>query len=192
MAVCGALVYAAPALAQAVKVPVQALETVCSVLDAGKQWTSTDKILHIRGLKRQNKVQFLAPPTYAGLYAWNTLVVNIDVDPATGHGNTDGTFHIELIGPPPTGFEGRFSGQLTGGIGFGGALVPFVSGRADAQGWGWLLEGSKLSGTINDQVAGDDDRASRCVGAPTSVVDIGTLKVQILAEGTILTPHPPK
>ena len=146
------------ALAQSKVTPLEATETVCAILDPGKEWVTRQGVLHIRGQVRKNRVESSEPR----VDGWNTLIVNVNLDLRTMKGTLAGTFMI-VPNTIDGAFEGTFQAQITDGL---------ASGKAVAHGTG-ALEGQKLSGAIDDFLSNDPgpcqprpfpDRQTRAVG----------------------------
>jgi hypothetical protein len=127
------------ALAQPTKSAVNAVETVCYIVEPGTQWVTGDGILHIRGQVRKDRV---VPENEPRVDGWAYLFANLDLDTNTGDGTFSGMLIVQPIAPSLSAglFQGRFTGKITAGS---------AVGKAEAQGQG-IFDGLKLSGTFAD------------------------------------------
>ena len=127
------------ALAQPTRSVVDAVETVCYIVDPGTQWVTGDGILHIRGQVRKDRV---VPQNEPRVDGWAYLFANLDLNTNTGDGTFSGMLIVQPIAPSLSAgnFQGRFTGKITAGA---------AEGKAEAQGQG-IFDGLKLSGTFAD------------------------------------------
>lgn len=123
--------------AKAAETPYTGIETTDSSGVPERAWTE-DGVLHLRGLP----VETIFVGTFAGgtLSFSNDVVVNLNLDLATGDGDAFGSFALDgTFG----GLEGSFEGRWTMEITAGAVLLAYVGqGSGDFEGMKIMGEGT--------------------------------------------------
>ena len=165
---------ASSAFSRATFSELEAIETICEIVDPGEVKITKSGIMQVRGEIRRNRVV----STEDRVDGWNTLVVNYSLNLETFDGATQGTFMITPNAYPESSFQGTFHARIVGGM---------ASGRAVAFGTG-DLEGQQLTGTIVDFYSNPDDLGSCDDGGYTELPALTNFK-KTLADGRILEPN---
>jgi len=108
LTLCITLSIAAPAAARATRINYESYE--CTIAPWGepeRMWVSEDGVMHMRGVLVVNLIES-ENPYLAGI---NRLIMNVDLDPATGEGHAYGTALLTPSAKNGT-WEGRFSTHI--------------------------------------------------------------------------------
>lgn len=99
------LALAMPAAAKTDRIPFSGVDTFIAQTDPGRQWVSDDGILHVRG-----SVSTYTSTSDSVYYAGEAvIVVNYNLDLATGNGQLWGTSHLSN---GDGGFDGTWVGKF--------------------------------------------------------------------------------
>jgi hypothetical protein len=102
------LAMAVPAVAKTDRIAFSGEDTLVEQGVPARYWESDDGILHARG-----SVSTYTSTSDSDFYGGDlTIVVNYNLDPATGKGTLWGTSHLEVDGDG--GFDGTWTGKFTG------------------------------------------------------------------------------
>lgn len=123
---CIILLTAAPAAARATRINYEAYE--CTLGPWGepeRMWFSEDGVMHMRGVLLENLIQS-DNPYLAGI---NRIIMNVELNPATGYGHAYGKVSITPFAKNGT-WEGRFSTHVS---------PDGIQGKAVVHGTGELM-----------------------------------------------------